>query len=461
MKRLIFEIKLLLKNKDNRNLFNNILSAFIIKGISLCISVFSMPLYIKYFDNNEALGLWYTLLSIISWVLICDLGLGNGLRNKLTEAIVLKDTVRCRKLISSTYAILSTAILPVLLFGVVVIPQLDLNKFFNVSSQTVSPDSLKYSFVILFLGICCSFVLKVINSIIYAVQKSSLNNLLTLITSVIPLIYIAIFKSNSIDINLVALSYVHIFAVNLPLLLATVIAFLGTSLKTCRPSFEFIDKGIARQIFSIGVGFFVTQILFMLLTNTNEIIISRVYSSEFVVEYNIYFKLFTIIGSLYMLALTPMWSKVTKDLMEKKYGTLIKTNRVLLLISFVASLSEFALIPFLQMVINIWLGDKAITVNYITALIFAFYGSTYILNVVLTTIANGIGKLKTQMIFYGIGVVLKIPVILLLANLTGNWVTVMLYNVIVLMVFCVFQYLWINRSLLKLQRESLSTKDKI
>lgn len=461
MKRLIFEIKLLLKNKDNRNLFNNILSAFIIKGISLCISVFSMPLYIKYFDNNEALGLWYTLLSIISWVLICDLGLGNGLRNKLTEAIVLKDTVRCRKLISSTYAILSTAILPVLLFGVVVIPQLDLNKFFNVSSQTVSPDSLKYSFVILFLGICCSFVLKVINSIIYAVQKSSLNNLLTLITSVIPLIYIAIFKSNSIDINLVALSYVHIFAVNFPLLLATVIAFFGTSLKTCRPSFEFIDKGIARQIFSIGVGFFVTQILFMLLTNTNEIIISRVYSSEFVVEYNIYFKLFTIIGSLYMLALTPMWSKVTKDLMEKKYGTLIKTNRVLLLISFVASLSEFALIPFLQMVINIWLGDKAITVNYITALIFAFYGSTYILNVVLTTIANGIGKLKTQMIFYGIGVVLKIPVILLLANLTGNWVTVMLYNVIVLMVFCVFQYLWINRSLLKLQRESLSTKDKI
>lgn len=461
MKRLIFEIKLLLKNKDNRNLFNNILSAFIIKGISLCISVFSMPLYIKYFDNNEALGLWYTLLSIISWVLICDLGLGNGLRNKLTEAIVLKDTVRCRKLISSTYAILSTAILPVLLFGVVVIPHLDLNKFFNVSSQTVSPDSLKYSFVILFLGICCSFVLKVINSIIYAVQKSSLNNLLTLITSVIPLIYIAIFKSNSIDINLVALSYVHIFAVNLPLLLATVIAFLGTSLKTCRPSFEFIDKGIARQIFSIGVEFFVTQILFMLLTNTNEIIISRVYSSEFVVEYNIYFKLFTIIGSLYMLALTPMWSKVTKDLMEKKYGTLIKTNRVLLLISFVASLTEFALIPFLQMVINIWLGDKAITVNYITALIFAFYGSTYILNVVLTTIANGIGKLKTQMIFYGIGVVLKIPVILLLANLTGNWVTVMLYNAIVLMVFCVFQYLWINRSLLKLQRESLSTKDKI
>lgn len=461
MKRLIFEIKLLLKNKDNRNLFNNILSAFIIKGISLCISVFSMPLYIKYFDNNEALGLWYTLLSIISWVLICDLGLGNGLRNKLTEAIVLKDTVRCRKLISSTYAILSTAILPVLLFGVVVIPQLDLNKFFNVSSQTVSPDSLKYSFVILFLGICCSFVLKVINSIIYAVQKSSLNNLLTLITSVIPLIYIAIFKSNSIDINLVALSYVHIFAVNFPLLLATVIAFFGTSLKTCRPSFEFIDKGIARQIFSIGVGFFVTQILFMLLTNTNEIIISRVYSSEFVVEYNIYFKLFTIIGSLYMLALTPMWSKVTKDLMEKKYGTLIKTNRVLLLISFVASLTEFALIPFLQMVINIWLGDKAITVNYITALIFAFYGSTYILNVVLTTIANGIGKLKTQMIFYGIGVVLKIPVILLLANLTRNWVTVMLYNAIVLMIFCVFQYLWINRSLLKLQKESLSTKDKI
>lgn len=445
-------LKTTLKNEDNKNLFNNIISAFIIKGVSLCISVFSMPLYIKYFDNDKALGLWYTLLSIISWILICDLGLGNGLRNKLTEALVQKDTVSCKKLISSTYAILSMVIMFILAIGIIVIPHIDLNQFFNISPQIVSKTALQYSLMILFVGVCCSFVLKVINSIIYALQKSSLNNFLSLITSVIPLIFIAIYKSNSIDENLVLLSCVHVVAVNLPLLLATVFFFFYGRLKTCKPSFKFIDRQTSRHIFSMGTAFFFTQILFMLLINTNEIIISKVYSSEFVVKYNIYFKLFTVIGSLYMLALTPVWSKVTKDLAEKKYSTLIKTNKILLAISFLASVTEFLIIPFLQLIVNIWLGDEAIVVNYTTALIFAFYGSIYILNVVLTTIANGMGMLKTQIVFYGIGVVLKIPTIRLLANLTDNWATTILYNAVVLLAFCIFQYFWLNYLLSNLQK---------
>ena len=159
-------------------------------------------------------------------------------------------------------------------------------------------------------------------------------------------------------------------------------------------------------------------------------------------------------GSLFMLALTPLWSKVTKDLTEKKYGTLIKTNNVLLIISALAAVVEFAVIPFLQFGINIWLRDEAITVHIGTALIFAFYGSVYILNVVLTTIANGIGKLKTQMVFYGIGVLFKIPAVLILKKIVGNWDTVMLYNGIVLLVFSVFQYFWINHWLVKLQKEN-------
>src|SRR5699024_4982291 len=151
----------------------------------------------------------------------------------------------------------------VLVIGIIVIPQIDLNDFFNVSSQIVSKIALQYSLMILFVGICCSFVLKVINSIIYALQKSSLNNFLSLVTSVIPLIFIALYKSNSIGKNLILLSCVHVFAVNLPLLLATVFFFFHGRLKTCKPSFKYIDKQTSRHIFSMGMAFFFTQILFM------------------------------------------------------------------------------------------------------------------------------------------------------------------------------------------------------
>ena len=92
-------IKKLLRDKDERNLLINIGLAFAVKGVAMLISLFSMPLYIKYFDNNEALGLWYTILSMLTWIAICDLGLGNGLRNRLTEALAVGDSKKSKELV--------------------------------------------------------------------------------------------------------------------------------------------------------------------------------------------------------------------------------------------------------------------------------------------------------------------------------------------------------------------------
>ena len=94
-----------------------------------------------------------------------------------------------------------------------------------------------------------------------------------------------------------------------------------------------------------------------------------------------------------------------------------------------------------------WLAEEAIAVNYHTALIFAVFGSVYILNIVLTTIANGLGKLKTQIYFYGIGACLKIPICLLLREIGIGWHGIVIYNSVILLIFCVCQYIWTNRLL--------------
>ena len=126
-------IKRLLSDKSERNVIINIFSAFVIKGFSMFISLFSMPMYIKYFSEDSVLGLWYTILSILSWINICDLGLGNGMRNRLTEAISLNDHNRGQKYISSTYIMTAIVILPVVVVGIIVFKIIDLNAFFNIS----------------------------------------------------------------------------------------------------------------------------------------------------------------------------------------------------------------------------------------------------------------------------------------------------------------------------------------
>jgi hypothetical protein len=68
------------------NAKKNILLMLVIRGGSILISFFLVPLTINYV-NPTRYGVWITLSSIISWFSFFDIGFGNGLRNKFAEAV--------------------------------------------------------------------------------------------------------------------------------------------------------------------------------------------------------------------------------------------------------------------------------------------------------------------------------------------------------------------------------------
>jgi O-antigen/teichoic acid export membrane protein len=123
----------------------------------------------------------------------------------------------------------------------------------------------------------------------------------------------------------------------------------------------------------------------------------------------------------------------------------MKLYKKLQLLAFLAVLCEFAIIPFLQPIINIWLGDKAINVNYIFAVLFAVNGSILIWNGVICSITNGLGELKIQSIFFTIGALVNIPIAWLLVNSFDSWIGVVVSNIISMSLFCIVQPLWLNR----------------
>ena len=448
--RIVNFIKDKLSNEDDKNLTINVIGAFVVKGLSLFVSLFSMPMYIKYFDNNVVLGIWYTILSLLSWISICDLGLGNGLRNKFTMAYTKGEYDIARRYTSSTYSALIVIIIPLLVIASVVINKTDLNVFLGVSEELIEAKSLRIAIQILVCGILINFVLRSINSIIYAIQKSALNNFLAFVSSILPLIYIMFSRSGTLSSNFIKLSVVHIVAINLPLIVATIIIFSRGKLRDCKPSLKYSDFTTAKSMLSVGIKFFSAQNFFMGLMSTNEILITKLFSPSDVVEYSIYYKVFMLIGSLFMLALTPLWSQVTKDLANKKYTRIKKINKLLYKIAFAAIIAEFVIVPVLQIIINIWLRESAIIVRPYIAIPFAAFGGLYIMNIVLTTVANGIGELNTQILIYGLGTVLKIPVVLLMKCLFGTWYVVVIYNCIVLGIFCIAQYIWVEHKINKL-----------
>ena len=90
-------------SKDDKNIIINVAGAFFIKGLSLIISLLLTPAYIKFFNDEVALGLWFTVNSVLAWILNFDLGIGNGLRNHLTRTYTEGNLEESKKYLSSAY----------------------------------------------------------------------------------------------------------------------------------------------------------------------------------------------------------------------------------------------------------------------------------------------------------------------------------------------------------------------
>lgn len=109
-------IKSLINKGHSRsvNAKKNILASFLIRGCSIAVSLILVPLTIHYVNPTQY-GIWLTLSSIISWFGFFDIGFGNGLRNKFTEALAKDQHKLARIYVSTTYAILTIIIIIVLI----------------------------------------------------------------------------------------------------------------------------------------------------------------------------------------------------------------------------------------------------------------------------------------------------------------------------------------------------------
>lgn len=446
---MINKIKNILSSDEkNEEVLVNSFFSLIIKGAGFLVTFISMPLYISYFDNQAVLGIWFTVISVLGWILTFDLGLGNGLRNMLVEPLLNNDYKKAKGYISSAYFIVFILAISLCLIGGIAIQFVDWNSILNIDENIISNNIFKLCITILYTGILLSFVLKIVNSILYAMQKTAINNAIMLATSMIPLIYLFVARDSGIAVNFIKLSIVNMIANCLPLLIATIYVF-ACRFRECIPSIKAASKKVGLSILKYGGAFFIIQIFFILIISTNEIFITKLFGPELVVEYQIYFRIFTAIGSIVTLALAPLWSAVTKAIAQKDYSWIKKIYKLLNKVLIGATILEFIAIVFLQKFVDIWLGTASIKINYVYSVIFAIFGSLFVWNIIVTTIANGTGKLKTQLYGYSIGAILKVVIILILCNVYNDWIVTIVANSLVLLIFCIIQSININKFIQK------------
>lgn len=391
----------------------NILASFIIKGLSIAISLVLVPLTINYV-NPSRYGIWLTLSSMVSWFSFFDIGFGNGLRNKFAEALAVGKDELARIYVSTTYAILSIIIGIVLVLFLLVNPVLNWSKILNTTPDMAGELSILAAIVFVFF--CLRFIFQLLTTVLTANQEPAKASLFDFLGSLFSLIIIFILTKTTSG-NLIYLGTV--------LSLAPVLVLIGSSIwfytrnyKKYAPSFKYVKFGYARDLMSLGIKFFIIQIAALVLFNTNNIIITQLFGPNEVTTFNVSFKLFSVITMIFSIIATPLWSAFTEAYVKNDFkwikSALSKMKKIWLLLIIMTVLILLCS-PFLY---KWWVGNK-VQVPFALSIAMSSYVIVYIWQTIHVFLLNGIGKIKLQLylvIFTGI---INIPLAIFLGRKFG------------------------------------------
>ena len=400
-----------ISNHRSSLLQKNILASFLIKGWSAVIVLLLVPVTLHCLGDYKN-GIWLTISSMLLWIDNMDIGLGNGLRNKIAEYMAHNEVQRARQLVSSTFALLSCIIIPVILVLVVLILTCNTYQVFNASPSIVN--DLDMVLIVTIMLVCTTFVFKLIGNFYMGMQLPAVSNLLIAIGQTLALIgtYIVYWSGSH--------SLMHIAIVNTASpLLVYLIAFPYTFLYKyphLRPSCQLIDFKEAKAVVNTGIQFFIMQISSVILFMTSNILISNLFTPALVTPYQITYRYFSILLVAFTVICMPFWNATT-DAYERGDIQWIRNATRKLRMMIIGIIVCMAMMVVLSpWVYSIWIGDS-ITIDIRMSIVMATYIFILIYSMRYSYFINGIGKLRLQLIFTTTAAIFFIP----LAYLTTIW----------------------------------------
>lgn len=397
---------------ENINFKKSILLSFITKILGLIASYLIIGLTVNCLDASRY-GIWVTLLSITSWINFFDVGLGNGLKNKLTIALEKKQYTECRKLVSTAYTLMFLISLIIILVSILIVCLFSFQKIFNTAIISENEGKLILLVFVIFSSI--NFTLSLNKQIFYALQKTEyvgVTNLLINFFSLFSIIVISVFSKE----NLLLLSIMYSLSMVFVNLIVTVILFKRK--KEVRPCIKYFDKNKIKDIMDVGIQFFIIQLSMLILYTTDNFIITHMLGPEFVGEYNIAYKLFQIVVIMHNIVITPYWAAFTSaysngniDWIKDKY-TLLKKYIL------VASFSTIVIFFLRNFIVHLWVGPEY-NIDFNLAIFMVLYNIVFITTSTWSYILNGLNEVKLQMYLIVFGAIINIPTSILFCKILG------------------------------------------
>lgn len=383
-------------------LMKNIIMSFFIKGWSALVVLLMVPITLNCLGTYKN-GVWLTISSMLVWIDQMDIGLGNGLRNRLATHIAHNETNEARQVVSSTVAILACIVLPILATLLLLIWYTDVYEFFNVDASIIP--ELRTALLCAVTLVCSTFVLKFISNVYMGMQLPAVSNFLTALGQTLALLFTWILYHTG------QATFLRIIAVNTAAPLFTyLMAYPYTfyhQYPQLRPSPQMVNLRSAWELGNLGFKFFWLQIAGIIQFMTANILISKFFSPEMVTPYQIAYRYMSLVLVAFTVICMPFWNATTDAFERGNMEWILQASKRMNLFVALTAAGLILMTAISPWVYDLWIGT-ACHVPFAMTAIMATYIFLLVLSMRYSYFLNGIGALRLQL-YMTVSAVVFIP----------------------------------------------------
>jgi O-antigen/teichoic acid export membrane protein len=388
-------------------------SSWLGKAVSVSVNLVSIPLAAHYL-GLERYGLWLVAGSILGWLSLTDLGLGNHLTTLLAQASGRGDREKEQLYAATALWTLGGIAAVIGLLAAICWPLIPWDRVFNVNSPLARAEAPVVA-VILLTSTLANLPLSLANRIYYAYQEGWKGNLWQVGASLASLLALLIVVRSQAGLPGLAIALA-----GTPLLVTLV--NMGYLLTYDKPwllaSPRIVRLSTVKTVMSGGFWMLMISLQSFFWLGKDNILIGQLFGPEEVGPYNTAFRLFfSLLGLLVSQIAISMWPAYAEAAARYDWQWMERAFKR----SLVVTLSLYAAIAFLiaafaQPLIRIWAGEKLVPhpmVPWLLALEFVVLAWTNISGYLLVAIQRpqilAISGLVSGILGIGIAIVLVKP----------------------------------------------------
>lgn len=395
-----------------RRLHLNTLTSLVSKAGSMCIALWLVPLTMHYL-TPATYGTWVTISALSTLLTFLDLGIGNGLRNQLTQAVAMPNPALARQLVSTAYALFGSLQL-VLLVSLLLLAHYV--PWARVLHTSLDEPHLRRVVLIVAGAMALKLVLDLLSSVLLALQAAGRVSWINLVSN--GLVGLGTYALTRLSPP--RLDHLALVVAGSPLLVLGITSGLlyGGHLAAYRPSLAHIRFALAGRLLSLGYGFFVIQLAYLVVFYTDNLLINHFFGPTAVAVYATAFRYFSLASTLFSLVLVPYWSAFTQAFAQGDGAWMRQTQRLMYrlwagLVGLVAVMVGLA-----QPIYRVWVGE-AIQVPLSLSVSLGVLVVVTGWNLMASTIINSAGKLRLQLGYAVVSLLTNIPLAYLLGRTLG------------------------------------------